>query len=228
MRVTTIFVIRHGETTWNAEGRWQGWADAPLSNLGRQQATHAAALVPTMDVEAVYCSDLQRSRDTAAILADALEMTAVEDRDFREYDMGEWQGLTREQIDQSWPGMREAWFRWELAATPGGELTEAFRGRILRAIHRVAARHPGGRALVVAHGAVIGHLRRLLANHANLHKTANLAGIELWVADLPGSSEDPGLGRSLHQLGTEGKQTLEFVHEVHLLPSDEETTSPSA
>ncbi len=92
---SAILLLRHGQSTWNAEGRWQGQSDPPLSALGREQAEEAAGKLAGMDVSTVVTSDLDRARTTGRILADALALAPpTEDPDLREYDVGDWEGPT--------------------------------------------------------------------------------------------------------------------------------------
>jgi broad specificity phosphatase PhoE len=142
--VTTLLLVRHGETDWNAEGRLQGQTDRPLSDFGRRQARQLADEMADEELEAIYSSDLSRARETAAIVAERLGLPVVLDPDLREKDWGSWEGLTSVERD-----------RVEFV----GESTEEHRERILRALRRISERHPGGgRVLVVTHG---GSMRRV-------------------------------------------------------------------
>src|SRR5687767_11323336 len=96
---TRVLLVRHGQSEWNATGRWQGQADPPLTDLGRRQARSAAAALGTVD--AVFASDLQRASETALIIAGELGVgPVVVDPDLRERDAGEWSGLTRVEIEE--------------------------------------------------------------------------------------------------------------------------------
>jgi broad specificity phosphatase PhoE len=140
--VTTILLARHGETEWNRDGRFQGHADPPLTDLGRTQAGVLAELLDDEALDALYSSDLSRARETAEIVGARLSLPVEQDARLREIDVGSWQGLTQADIDG-----RE----WD------GESYEQHRYRVLEALRQVADRHPDGRILVVAHG---GTLRR--------------------------------------------------------------------
>lgn len=156
---TRILLVRHGQSEWNAAGRWQGWADAPLSDLGRRQAQEAAAAVGAVD--AVVASDLQRAADTALIISEAIGVGPVlTDEDLRERDVGEWTGLTRDEIDEQWPGSIERWRSGEMPAPPGGERNEDIVLRFEAALRRVASAWDGGEVLVVSHGGVMRLLER--------------------------------------------------------------------
>jgi probable phosphoglycerate mutase len=102
--MTRILLVRHGESLWNAQGRWQGQADPPLSERGREQAAAAAAAIGTVD--AIVASDLERAADTAAIMARRLgiEPVVTEPR-LRERDAGPLSGLTRPEVHETFPGL---------------------------------------------------------------------------------------------------------------------------
>ncbi|MFL5943492.1 MAG: histidine phosphatase family protein [Gaiellaceae bacterium] len=141
--MTTLLLVRHGETDWNAVGRLQGHTDRPLSDYGRRQARQLADELAVEELEAIYASDLARARETAEISGKRLCLPVVLDPDLREKDWGTWEGLTPVERD-----------RVEFV----GESTEAHQERMLRALRRIAERHPGGRVLVVTHG---GSMRRV-------------------------------------------------------------------
>jgi probable phosphoglycerate mutase len=141
--VTTLMLIRHGETDWNADGLLQGHTDRPLSDFGRRQARQLADELEGEPFDAIYASDLARARETAEIAGERPGLPVVLDTDLREKDWGTWEGLTAVERD-----------RVELV----GESTGAHQERMLRALTRIAERHPGGRVLVVTHG---GSMRRV-------------------------------------------------------------------
>ncbi|HVM54876.1 MAG TPA: histidine phosphatase family protein [Acidimicrobiales bacterium] len=184
---TRILLVRHGESAWNAIGRWQGWADPELSDLGRQQALEAAAAVGAVD--AIVASDLQRAMQTALIISEAIGVGPVQvEAGLRERDVGDWTGLTRAEIDERWPGTYEAWRTGGMPSPPGGEANEAIIERVVAAIREVAGAFDGGEVLVVAHGGVI----RLLERHHGVEKPPpcpNLGGVFL---DVHGERIDVG------------------------------------
>jgi 2,3-bisphosphoglycerate-dependent phosphoglycerate mutase len=141
--VTILLLVRHGETDWNAVGRLQGHTDRSLSDYGRRQARQLAEELVGEELDAIYASDLARARETAEIAGERLGLPVVLDADLREKDWGTWEGLTAVERD-----------RVEFV----GESTEAHQQRMLRALSRIAERHPGGRVLVVTHG---GSMRRV-------------------------------------------------------------------
>ena len=142
--MTTLLLVRHGETDWNAEGRLQGHTDRPLSDYGRRQARRLAEELEGEELEAIYSSDLARAHETAEIVGERLGLPIVLEPDLREKDWGTWEGLNAVERD-----------RVEFV----GESTEAHQERMLQALRRIAERHPGdGRVLVVTHG---GSMRRV-------------------------------------------------------------------
>ena len=148
---TTILLLRHAESTWNREGRWQGWADPPLTTAGA-----AAAATWTMSVSrplnAVVSSDLLRARHTARLIAARLSVgLEAESAAFREQDQGEWTGLTRSEIKDRWPVQLKQRPRHPV----GGETEAAVLARAQRALRELAHGYPGGTVLVITHSRLI-------------------------------------------------------------------------
>jgi broad specificity phosphatase PhoE len=164
-----ILVVRHGQSTWNADGRWQGQADPPLSELGIAQAEAAAVGAAIDGVRAIWASDLERARHTASILAAAYGIDVVSDPRLRERDAGEWEGLTRAQIEEQYPGALAARQR-----PPGFEADDVLVVRALAALEELAATLAGGTAIVVTHGGVILAVERHLGEEWT--PVANLEG----------------------------------------------------
>jgi broad specificity phosphatase PhoE len=157
--VTTVLIVRHGETDWNSARRWQGHADPPLNARGREQARELRDRLAAVPLDAVYASDLQRAIDTAAAVAEPRGLHVVADHELREIDVGEWSGLTTAEIEERYP----AGFARHLAGGDGwedGEPHAAMSARVTAAVERIAAGHPGGQVLCVLHG---GTIRALLA-----------------------------------------------------------------
>ncbi|MGQ0521331.1 MAG: histidine phosphatase family protein [Actinomycetota bacterium] len=171
-----LLVLRHAQSTWNAESRWQGWADAPLTDAGREQSAAMAARLADLGVAfaGAVSSDLQRAVETAAIVAGHLGLGPVGiEPDLRERDVGDWTGRTTDEIDVVWPGAIAAWRAGRLDRPPGGEVEPAFRARVVGAFERLAAR-PDADLVVVTHGGVIRSLERHLGGDPL--GTANLSG----------------------------------------------------
>lgn len=153
-----VLLVRHGESTWNAVRRWQGRADPPLSVRGERQALDAverAAEVGPFD--AVVSSTLHRARRTAELLAGGLDVHLLAPiADLGERDAGEWEGLTRAEIEERDPGFLAGHRR-----PPGYEDDRSVVERAGRALVELAAEHPGATILIVSHGGLIGSLERV-------------------------------------------------------------------
>jgi probable phosphoglycerate mutase len=175
--VTALLVVRHGQSTWNADGRWQGQADPPLSALGEAQAADAARMVD--GCIPIWASDLARASRTAGIIAaragGAAPLDVVLDARLRERDAGEWTGLTRAEIDERHPGaLREG------RRPPGFEPDESLAARALPALEEFAAGLPAdGVGLVVTHGGLIRVVERELG--ADPEPVPNLGGRRVLV-----------------------------------------------
>ncbi|HUI50051.1 MAG TPA: histidine phosphatase family protein [Acidimicrobiia bacterium] len=179
-----VLLIRHGETQWNVEHRWQGWLDVPLNLNGEAQAAARARTLAheSFAPRAIYTSDLQRAGRTAEIIAAHVEAPVISDAGFRERHGGEWQGLTGAEIDERWPGMRAAWRRGELSAPPGGENDTDVLARFDAAL-TVALDHVGDGVvgIVTHHG-----MARLVATRAGVDVRTiipNLGGFWFDVVD---------------------------------------------
>ncbi len=161
-------LVRHGQSTWNAEQRWQGQADPPLSELGEHQAVEARAAVAGLAPVRVLASDLRRAARTAELLAP--RAVAVEcDPVWRERDAGEWEGMTRVEIETDYPGWLETHRR-----PPGYEDDDQVLARALPALEALVAEASESIVLVVTHGGLIGTLERHL--HAPWVRVPNLGG----------------------------------------------------
>lgn len=165
---TRILLVRHGQSEWNATGRWQGQADPPLTDLGRVQAMEAARSLGAVD--AVWASDLSRASQTALIIGEALGVgPVVLEPDLRERDAGEWSGMTREQIEEQYPG-----FLAERKRPPGWEPDDELLNRALRAVKRIGAEVPGGDVVAITHGGLVYVLEEHLG--AEFARIANVEG----------------------------------------------------
>jgi broad specificity phosphatase PhoE len=173
-----LLAVRHGQSTWNADGRWQGQADPPLSPLGERQAAAAGATLGAC--AGVFASDLERARRTAAIIAAAVlaggEAAVVTDARLRERHAGEWTGLTRAEIEARDPGaLREG------RRPPGFEADATLAARGLAALLNCARALPeGGTGVVVTHGGLIRSVVRALGGETD--GVPNLGGRRLEFA----------------------------------------------
>lgn len=160
--MTTLLLARHGETEWNRNGRWQGHADVPLSDDGRDQARRLARRLKleVERIDQIYASDLGRAFETAEIVAADLRLPVHPLIELREIHIGSWSGLTSDEIRSQFP------LEWRLHETGDdfrrgghGETMADFRSRVGRAAEELVRRHPGERLLLVTHG---GAIRALL------------------------------------------------------------------
>lgn len=154
-----LWLVRHGETDWNREKRFQGSRDIPLNALGIQQAEESAALLRGNSFDAIYTSDLQRAFQTAQCIAERMGLKVIKERGLREIDMGIWEGKTIYDIQTQYP---EQWVQWQKnplsVVPPPGESIEHVAQRVYRAVDEIAAAHPGGRLVIVSHGISIAAL----------------------------------------------------------------------
>ncbi len=170
-----MLVLRHGQSTWNAERRWQGWSDPPLSALGEKQSGDAARNLRDFDFEVVCSSDLERALRTARVLAGKLGIGEVEvDADLRERNVGAFTGKTAEEIRARWPECFDP-VTGRLLSVPEGEDDEMLFRRAAPALSALARRYPGQELLVISHGGVIRTLERHLGVETG-PTTANLSG----------------------------------------------------
>lgn len=162
---TRILLIRHGETDWNVQGRWQGHAPVPLNDQGRRQAALLAeALVQYPDrISAIYSSDLSRAFETASIIGNRLGLPVFPDVRLREIDLGDWQGLTYDEV-RAWDGQRHDEIQQNSLEMPrpGGESPEQLASRCVDALHSIVQRHKDDVVLAVSHGGAIRHILRRL------------------------------------------------------------------
>lgn len=170
--MTTILLARHGETDWNRESRWQGWANPPLNDTGRAQARALARQLADVTLDAVYASDLRRAFETAEIVAQPHNVPVVADPGLREIDVGSWSGLTQDEVKSRYPD----------GTRPDGESRTEHAGRVLAAVERIARRHPGARILLVTHGGTMRALRSGVSDEP-FHPIANCAVLELHFRD---------------------------------------------
>jgi glucosyl-3-phosphoglycerate phosphatase len=143
-------LLRHGQTIWNVEHRFQGQTDIPLDETGTAQAERVGRLLAALRPDAIVSSDLSRALATAQPLARLTGLVVSLDKDLRERSGGLWEGLTDDEIRERYPRERETW------SPPDGETAEAVADRVVAALRRAAdSIPPGGLAVVVSHGAAL-------------------------------------------------------------------------
>lgn len=155
-----LYLIRHGETDWNADGRIQGHSDIDLNARGQEQARRLAArMAEEGEFAAIYSSPLQRAYRTAESLRRALNLSIISDVRLLERSLGQLEGLTMSEIQLRFPEVHRAWHDGGTRPhIPGEETREDFVRRVQTFIADVRAKHPEGRIAVVTHGGTINML----------------------------------------------------------------------
>jgi broad specificity phosphatase PhoE len=185
---TTLVLVRHGETDWNAQNRFQGHADPPLNETGRAQARALATELGREVFAALYTSPLQRAAETAAIIGSELGLEPIPDEALKEVDVGSWSGLTRAEIELRYPAGFARWLEfghgWD-----DGETYDELGARVVTGLTRIAERHEGREVLAITHG---GPIRSALAvaervsfdeARRSIHVIGNCAVVRLAVLD---------------------------------------------
>lgn len=167
---TQIFLVRHGETDANVAGVWQGGqGDDPLNERGLQQSAAVAAYLARQGrVATIYTSPLRRARQTAEAIAEVVVAPIVEMPALREYDIGDMEGATREEITDLWASFVEKWRTDPDLAPPGGESARQFALRLYDALSDILRQAAGQTVVVVSHqgalatglAALVGQLHR--------------------------------------------------------------------
>ena len=203
--ITRLLAIRHGETPWNRERRYQGQEDVPLNAAGLAQALCVAEALADTAIDAIYTSDLARAAQTAAALARVRAMPASVDKGLREQHFGIFQGLTGEEIAQRWPQASAAWHRRDADFGPvDGETRHAFSQRCVLTIEHIAMAHVGQTIAVVCHGGVLDCLYR------------SATGLPM-TAPRTWSLDNAAISHLTH--GAEGFEIVSWGNTQHLSPA---------
>ena len=150
-----FYLVRHGETEWNAENRICGRTDVPLSPTGRRQAEKLAARLKPVPFEVLYSSPLERALASARLLSSAVGLEPILEERLVELDYGQWEGKTLQEIARYDPETLRAWENDPGAvAPPGGESGAAAQRRVVSFLDPLAGRHTRGPVLVVFHKTV--------------------------------------------------------------------------
>lgn len=152
--MTTICLIRHGETDWNALGKLQGQTDVPLNANGRKQADDCGQFLKEYDWEILISSPLKRAKETAEIINRHLHLPFTIMPEFAERSFGEAEGMTPEEREKTFPSK----------AYPGQETEEALRKRLMDGLDYIQKQFNDKKILLVTHGAVIHHLLHHFSN----------------------------------------------------------------
>ena len=159
MMVQRVFIVRHGETDYNAQHRWQGQIDVPLNALGLQQAEKLGTHFKNIDLDAVFSSDLSRAYETALAIAKPKGLDIIKDARLREMALGAFEGLTRPELDERFPQEVESWYASDDYAPPNGESRSQTLARAYEAWQELIAHEQYETILLLSHG---GTMRQLL------------------------------------------------------------------
>jgi len=158
--MTELLLVRHGETDWNREGRYQGQTDVPLNARGLAQGEALAESQRGQPLDCVYASDLQRARQTAEILGRVTGAPVHLDRRLREMDQGVWEGQLFSHIQDDHRDLLAQRGREPLdTRPPGGESVREVMARVLPLLDEIHRRHPDGRVALVSHGAALAVIK---------------------------------------------------------------------
>ena len=172
-----IFLLRHGETRWNREGRCQGSSDIELNEVGHRQAGEVAAYLSGRRIDAVYSSDLRRARQTAEIVGEPHDVAVRIEPDLRELDHGEMEGLTFVEVRERFEGLIEQWRSEPVAVMlPGGERLIDVDRRVWSALNRIVESHDDEDTLVVVSHSfpILSALCRISRTPLNQYRTFHL------------------------------------------------------
>ncbi len=154
--MSKLILVRHGETTWNIEMRYQGQTDISLTANGIEQAGKVAQRLADEKIAAVYSSDLSRAFVTAAQIAAVHGLDVLTRRDLREISFGDWEGMTYDSLDLDGVGTGNRLFSHPAEIEiPGGETFFEVQQRMMEALRELAQRHEGQTVVIVSHGAAI-------------------------------------------------------------------------
>lgn len=161
-----IVIVRHGETPYNLTGTIQGQTDIPLNETGRRQAELAAKRLAGENFSFAYSSDLSRAMDTAKAIVPHLPVVA--DPRLREWDLGDWQGVTLAEIEKLYPGGFRGFLNaGEEAKAPNGESSREVFLRVKSFLDELPEKHGDGKALIVSHGGAIRRMFHILMGEHN-------------------------------------------------------------
>lgn len=163
MTFQKVFLVRHGETDYNLSGRWQGSLDIPLNAMGREQADCVAQALQGESIQRIYASDLSRALETAQIIAKSTHVESIEtDSRLKEISVGVFQGLTRQQIIETYPLEFSYWQHDDDYAVPNGESRIALRARVREFWQEVIEPNTTDNLVLVSHGGTIRWLLNVL------------------------------------------------------------------
>lgn len=150
--MTTLFLIRHGETPWTRERRFQGITNTHLTPRGKHQAAAIARCLKPYGIHHLYASDLWRARETAALISRAVGKKVVLDKRLRELHFGEWEGRTAIELLKDKKSGYASWCRGKKVTSKGGETVASIRKRVRGFLKEICRWHAGKKIAIVTHG----------------------------------------------------------------------------
>ena len=159
---TTLILVRHGQTRSNTTGYYMGWSDEDLDDVGHSQVQRLSSRLANLPIASIYSSPLQRTRTTAAIIAEPHRLDVEFSDDLIELRLGDWQGLHMDEVRQRWP---ELWRQSRIdpsdVTMPNGESFQQVTDRAIRIFKKVLAANQGKQVIMVTHDIVV----RVLVAH---------------------------------------------------------------
>lgn len=192
--VERVLLIRHGETDWNAAGRWQGFEQIPLNAQGLGQARALASYLRERPIQALCTSDLSRAFQTASAVGDSLGIAPQVDERWRELNLGIFQGLTMSDIESQYPDELVAWRANYMGyKVPGGESRLEMQGRAYQAWLEISSQPEGPEVAIVSHGGTIKLLlMKLFENDGAMIRNMHIANTSITILEhQPHSSSSP-------------------------------------
>ncbi len=148
-----IFLVRHGKTVWNAEGRYQGKMDIPLNDEGKEQAKKVGEALKKFKISAVYSSPLKRTMDTAKEIAKHHALEVIPEEGFLEIDHGKWEGMLAEEVEREYPELLKLWRKMPAEVVmPEGESLRDVYERAVNAFENIVSKHSDDEII-----AIVGH-----------------------------------------------------------------------
>jgi len=157
-----LILVRHGETEWNVQRRYQGQFNVPLSSVGRQQAERIAQRLASQKIDAIYASDLERAWETAATIAAKHGLAVASEPRLRELKFGVLEGLTFDEAQIQYPEMITAWLKDFNQPPQGGESVDLLNARIISLLHELQQKHNEQTLLLVGHGGSLSEILRVV------------------------------------------------------------------
>ena len=157
-----LILVRHGETEWNVQRRYQGQFNVPLSSVGRKQAERIAQRLASQKIDAIYASDLERAWETAAIIAAKHNLAVAPEPRLRELKFGVLEGLTFDEAQMQYPEMITAWLKDFNQPPQGAETIDLFNTRIVSLLDELKQKHDEETLLLVGHGGSLSEILRVV------------------------------------------------------------------